>query len=243
VKYADEQITRPQHENGCDYGYGRRSVLVRNGKKMLLHCAGSKHWAGVGAGRRYSPPEIVIYPDERGVCKQYTLAEGRMTKQSWEDIAQKIYEHLGASFPLELISLKHTLLLDEPGEVTEPPVSIPGPKKVHPRIESDKIFRIYQEDDGKCKLLEFPIIKQGGGKLTYSLPNGRIIERPTKQLIEEGVAGTVDAAVDGFLRHHHEQVAEATTRLQRAAQHFAYAEDNLTDAKHRIEAMRKEISR
>ena len=40
MKYADEQIVRPQHENGCDYGHGRRSVLARNGKQELLHIAG-----------------------------------------------------------------------------------------------------------------------------------------------------------------------------------------------------------
>ena len=141
---------------------------------------------------------------------------------------------------LGLLSWRHTLLLDEPGEVTEPPPREPGPKKVHPRIESDKIFRIFLDDDGKCRLVESVIVKQGGGKITYRLGSGREIEKRTKDALDDGCGGTVEEAIEGYLRQYKEQVAEATTRLQRAAQHFAYTEDNLMDAKHRIEAMRKE---
>jgi hypothetical protein len=240
MKYADKQLVRPQSEHGCDFGHGRRSVLVRNGKKELLHVAGAKHWGGVGADRQYSQSEIVLYPDDRGVCKQHTIATGRVGKQDWANIAEEIYKHLVARFPIELISLKHTLLLDEPGEVEGPPTREPAPKKVHPRIESDKIYRIFLEDDGKCRLVEFPVIKQSGGMITYLLPNGRESEKKTKQLIEEGAGGTVEEAITGYLCHYKEQVAEATERLRRAAHHFVYCDDNLTDAKHKIEAMLKE---
>lgn len=236
MKYADKQLTRPQHENGCDYGHGRRSVLVQNGKKQLLHIAGAKHWGGVGGGRSYSESEIVIYPSERGVCKQQALEKGRMTKEKWEAIAPAIYAHLGMNFQLDLISLKHTLLLDVPGEVSGPPPREPNQKKIHPRIESDKLYRVFQED-GKCKLAEADIIKQGGGKITYRLPNKREIEKRTKDLIDEGCGGTVDEAVAGYLRDYEAQLANGAERLHRAAESYAYYTDNLTEAKHRIEAM------
>jgi hypothetical protein len=237
MKYADEQIVRPQHENGCDYGHGRRAVIVRNGKQQLLHVGGQKHWGGIGAGRYYGAAEIVIYPTEQGTCKQKSLAEGRMNRQRWEEIAEPIYAHLKMQFPLELISLKHTLLLDVEGEVDGPPPPDPSkPKKVHPRIESDKLYRIFQEEGG-CKLAEATIIKQGGGKLTYRLPNGREIEKRTKDILEEGGGGTVDEAVAGYLRHYEEQLAAGAERLHRAAESYAYYSENLTEAKHKIEAM------
>jgi hypothetical protein len=239
MKYADNQLVRPQHENGCDYGHGRRSVLVQNGKKQLLHIASAKHWGGIGAGRYSSPSEIVVYPHEGGACKQWALANGRMDKKKWNDIAEHIYTHLGVKFPMKLISLKHTLLLDEPGEVDGPPPPDESkPKKVHPRIESDKLYRIFQEE-GKCQLAEADIIKQGGGKITYRLSKGREIEKRTKDILEEGGGGTVDEAVAGYLRHYKEQLAAGAVRLQQAAESYAYYKDNLTEAEHRIEEMIK----
>lgn len=242
MKYADKQLVRPQHEGGCDYGHGRRSVLVQNGKKQLLHIAGSKHWGGVGSQREYSQSEIVIYPDEKGVCKQKTLAEGRMTTKRWEEIATKVYEHLGMGFDLKLISLKHTLLLDAEGEVDKPPEVPSTTKKVHPRIESDTIYRVLLDDDGKCKMLAFPIVKQGGGSIIYRLTNGREVDRRTKQLIEDGVGGTVEEAVAGYLKSYEGLVAEANERLRCAAHHFTYADDNLVEARQRIEVMLKELN-
>jgi hypothetical protein len=241
VKYAEKQLVRPQHENGCDYGHGRRSVLVQNGKQQILHVAGSKHWGGIGAGRHYSPSHIAAYPDERGTCKQRTLAEGRMTMQKWAEIADAIRAHLGVEFSLELISLTHTLLLDEPGEVAGPPPATQvHKKKVHPRIESDTLYRYTFRDNSKFELLKFPITKQVNGVTVYKLENGREVDRRTKHLIDEGCAGTVEGAKEAYLKYYKEQREEALERLKRAADHYAYANDNLTEAKQRIEALDKE---
>jgi hypothetical protein len=261
MKYADEQITRPQHENGCDYGHGRRSVLVQNGKQQILHIGNAKHWGGIGAGRYGSSVEIVAYPVKDATCRQKTLyptdedkkalevqakavgKEVRVTigMKQWEQIATRMFEHLGMGFDLKLISLKHTLLLDVEGEIDgPPPPDASKPKKVHPRIESDKLYRIFQEE-GKCKLAEANIIKQGGGKITYKLPTGREIEKRTKDILEEGGGGTVDEAVAGYLRHYQEQLAAGADRLHRAAESYAYYKDNLSDAEHKIEDMLKEL--
>jgi hypothetical protein len=240
MKYATKQLVRPQHEHGCDYGHGRRSVLIQNGKKQILHIASAKHWGGIGAGRYSSKSEIAAYPVENGVCKQQTLAEGRMNKKRWQEIAVKIYEHLGMGFDLNLISLQHTLLLDQEGEVESPPELPTKPKKVHPRIESDRFFRVFMDEDGKTKLVEFPIVKQGGGKIAYRLPNGREVDKSTKQLIEDGAGSTADEAVAVYLRDFEGRVTNAMERLCRAADSYSYHNDSLTEAKNRIEAMLKE---
>jgi hypothetical protein len=242
MKYADEQLVRPQHENGCDYGHGRRSVLVRNGKKQLLHIAGSKHWGGIGAERCYSQSEIVLYPVEKEIGKQKTLTEGRMTPQKWAESAEAIFAHLGARFPIELIDLKHTLLLDEPGDVDGPPPRVPGSKRVHPRIESAHIVRIFIDDDLTYRFAEHPILKQGGGKITYQTPAGHERERRTKDLILDGYAGDRDGAVAAFLQIYEEQVAEARGRLERAAHHFVYTDDRLAEAKQKIEILLRELT-
>jgi hypothetical protein len=240
MRYADIQIVRPSHEGGCDYGHGRRSVLARNGTQFLLHIAGAKHWGGIGADRYYSPAEIAIYPAGQGACKQLTLAEGRMTGARWAEIAEAIYAHLRTRFPIELISLPHTLLLDEPGDVAEPPPRDPAPKKVHPRIESDRLYRVWVDDDGRSRLLESASVKQGGGKITYRLANGLERDRPIKEVIAEGWAGTPEEAVAAFLRPYEEEVAAADERLRRAASHFAYTDERLDEARNRIKAMREE---
>ena len=263
MKYADEQIVRPQEENGCDYGSGRRSVLVRNGKKEILHCAGAKHWGGIGMERSYSNVEIVAYPvkGHGGSCMQRTLyptdadlkalKEAGKTKVSigrkqWEQIALEMFTHLeyAAGFDIGLISLKHTLLLDEPGEVDEPPPREPAPRVEHPRIESDTVCKVIhdEEDFKRLLLIEFPIVKQKGGKITYRLHNGHEIEKRTKDAIADGWGGNAEEAIAGYLRHYEEEVAEATGRLQRAASHYDYTNDNLIEAKNRIEVMRKEIT-
>jgi hypothetical protein len=250
MRYADEQIVRPQHENGCDYGCGRRSVLVQNTithpkkgriKVQLIHVGGSKHWGGIGAGRYYGATEIAIYPTDDGSgCRQKALAEGRMTRAKWEEIALEIYSHLQTEFPLELVSLKHTLLLDEPGEVDGPPPRDPAKKVMHPRIESDCVYRVFRDEDGKYKFAEGKIVKQGGGKITYKLGSGREIEKRTRTFIEEGGAGSREEAAAAYLREFEERRNSATERLQRAAQSFAYADDQFTEAKNHIEEMLSE---
>jgi hypothetical protein len=125
--------------------------------------------------------------------------------------------------------------------VDGPPKSEPGPKKVHPRIESDAIYRIWRGDDNKLKLDRAPIVRQGGGTITYKLPSGRTIEKRTKQLIEDGCGATIEEAVAGFMRYYEQQTAGATERLQRAAEHYSYCSDQLADAKHRIEEMLREV--
>jgi len=255
MKYADQQIVRPQHEGGCDYGHGRRSVLVQNGKKQILHIGNAKHWGGIGAQRYGSNVEIVAYPSKDDTCRQKTLyptdaelkviqAAGKKViigRKQFEQIATQMFEHLGIGFDLKLISLKHTLLLDVEGEVDGPPPRDPTVKKIHPRIESDTIYRIFHEDN-VCKVVKCPIIKQGGGKITYRLKQGqgREVTRPTKQLLEEGCGGTLDEAVEGYLQEYKKSVVDATERLTRAADNYSYNSDRLIEAKHRIEEMLKE---
>jgi hypothetical protein len=242
MRYAEKQIVRPQSEDGCDYGHGRRSVLVRNGKKEILHISGQKHWGGVGAERYYSASEIVAYPSDKETCKQKTLAEGRMTRARWAEIAEAMFAHLGTRFPIELIALKHTLLLDEPGELGGPPPRDPdAPKKPPPpRIDSDKIYRVFVNEGGRCQLAECRIIRQSAGKILYTLGGGGERERRTRDIIADGGAGTVEDAVAAYLETYEEQVAEATARLQRAASNYDHANDMLIEARHRVEAMLEE---
>jgi hypothetical protein len=244
MKYAEKQIVRPSQEGGCDYGHGKRRVLFRRGKKDILKVDGAKHWGGVGSDRQYSAMEIAAFPVEDQTCRQKTLAEGRMTNARWAEIAEAIFAHLGMRFDVvKLVSIEHTLLLDEPGEVDGPPARDPAPKKVHPRIESDRLWRVYQDDDGTLKPIGCVILKQGGGKITYQMPNGRENEKRTKDLIEDGAAGTLEGAAAAYLRSYEERVAEAVLRLTRAADNYSDANDTLREQQHKIEAMFKELPR
>jgi hypothetical protein len=252
MKYADEQIIRPQHEGGCDYGYGVRKVLVQNTvthpkkgriKVQLIHIGSAKHWGGIGAGRYYSSPELALYPSDKDTCKQNKIFEitkkTPLNKAKWEELAPQIFEFLGMGFDLKLISLQHTLLLDEEGELDGPPPRDPKEKVIHPRIESDTVYRVFHEDN-KCRVAKGAIVKQGGGKITYRLGSGREIEKRTKQLLEEGGAGTPEEAAAAYLREYEKQRDEATERLQRAAESYSYRADQLAEAKARVEEMLKE---
>jgi hypothetical protein len=241
MKYAERQLVSAD-DGSCDRGSARRSVLVRNGKKEIIHVAGAKHWGGVGAEREYTGAHIIAYPVAGELCQDKHLESGKMNGAKWAGIAEAMFAHLGTRFPIELISLKHTLLLDEPGELDGPPPPAPSvPTKKPPRIDSDKIYRIFHDDDGTCQLIEVRIIRQVGGKITYMLSGGGERERRTKDIIADGGAGTVEGAVAAYLATFEERAAEATTRLQRSAQNFAYADDMLSEARQRIEAMLGEM--
>jgi hypothetical protein len=220
MRYAATPLERPQCEGGVDYGHGRRTVLVRNGDRELLHVAGAKHWSGVGMDRSYSPAEIALWHGwtrEPGsvIGRQETLLEGgRFTPARLASVSEAIYEHLGIRFPLDLIDLRQTLLLDEPGTIDRPPARRPRADPTpRPRVRSAILYQVVEDPTPDAppfsiRVIALPVLAQKGGKVTVATRSG---ERrlAVDRLAESGIAETAAQAAELFIGRHYARAKEA----------------------------------
>jgi hypothetical protein len=239
MKYVD-QIVRPRSEYGCDYGYARRSVLVRSGDRDLLHIAGHSGRAGIGM-REYWPAEIALWrPDVSIMQRQKTIHTGRITRTDWELLAPQIYAHLGTEFSLDLIDRTRTLLLDQPGEV-EPPAYTRKPPAEQPRV-GPRLYRIYDDQMGDdVRLVEFDVVAQRRNRVTVRR-TGVTIERDVRldQLKDRGYGETSDEALELYLNTYREKLKAVAAALLRATTSYAAAEGDLAAAQERLNTMKEE---
>lgn len=200
MKYADKQLFRPQCENGIDYGTGLRAVLARRGPRDVLHVAGFKSWGGVGCERDYQLTEIALwFPYARDGHRQEAIHQGRLGRDGFAPLAEKIIGHLGVDFDVRLLSLRHTLLLDEPGEVEGPPKR--GPNRKHPRTTAERLYRVQRDPDDEPRMVEYVVDAQQVGKarLTRVGGRGRVEVVRIEHLAREGYAGNRIVAANLFL--------------------------------------------
>lgn len=251
MRYAEEQLTRPRMEHGSDFGYARRSVLVRNGEKQLLHQAGYKYRSGIGQ-QGYTSTEIALYGPKVSYNGRKVIHKGRVTPEVWQELAPQIYEHLGMEFPLKLISLKHTLLLDESGEVTEPPTRPKSPACEYPRVASEDLYRVVEnpEDRKNLKIREYKVEKQSRDTVTFSYEvrirnprtgEIRISRREDSGKVERlagaGYAETIEAAKQMYLKTYEDTVKSTQRDILAAAMYYARAKDDLAEARERLKAL------
>lgn len=249
MRYAEEQLTRPQVEYGSDFGYGRRSVLVRNGDKQLLHQAGHKYWSGQGQ-QGYAPARIVLHGPGIGYNRHKEIYQGRVSPEVWRELAPQIHAHLGMEFPLDLINLKHTLLLDEPGEVVGPPPRAEA--REYPRVLSERLYRVVEnpEDRKNLKIREYRVEKQSRGVVTLGYEvrrrdpetgDIRISRREVTSKVEllggAGYGETVEAAKRLYLEACETTVESTQQALLEAAMYYARAKDDLAEARERLKAL------
>lgn len=241
MRYADEQLTRPRVEHGCDFG-SRRAILVRNGKDELIHQAGHKYWGGIGQ-QAYSPSQLCLYGPKFKAAYHYQkdIHKGRIKPEDWERLAPQIHAHLGAEFPIELISLKHTLLLDEPGEVSGPPAKAP-PKK-YPRVAGPCLYRVIEVDDddqSSLKVVEYPVVSQAKGRVTYKDRGGCDQALKVEQLADRGYSETRDGALDLYLDARGARIKEHANAVLHFARRYAASMEAYRRAREEIKALRAE---
>lgn len=226
MRYANTQLTRPQYELGGDWGHGRRSVLVRNGKRQLIHQRSYTGWSGIGMTATVNATWSLWDDAAPGTMGHKTdIHEGRMTPTRLAELAPRICEFLGVTFDVGLIRLNRTLLLDEaPGDVPEAPAPTPRKKPTPaPRVDGDTLYRIVERDD-RPALAVFAVDEQRRGVVSYHLESvggvpadrSRGNERKVTSLAEHGLASTIEGAVDLYLADIRKRLADAQLAKARA---------------------------
>lgn len=239
MKYAEKQLVRPQREHGSDYGYGRRSVLARNGPRQILHVASQKSWGGTACERYTSPAEIATWDDKGGgYARQHTLKEGRMTRKDWAEIAPAIYDHLKKSFPIELIVLDRTLLLDEPGELAGPPPRPPRkPPTRRPALVGARYYSVDDAFSDTTTLRTYEVVAQERDRVTIrALPHGRDNTIRLAELTAR-FQPTPEAAGQAYLGVYEARVETTRVGLERAARMFTTAQEDHAEAVAEVKAL------
>lgn len=244
MKYADTQLTRPQYEVGGDWGHGRRSVLVRNGQRQLIHQKSYTGWSGIGMTATF-PATWSLWSNEASGLMEHKIDihEGRMTPQILATLAPRICEFLGVTFDIGLIRLNRTLLLDEaPGDVPEPPAPTPRkPPTPSPRVAGDTLYRIVERED-RPALAVFAIDEQRRGVVSYALASvggvpavpGRGFERKVTDLAAHGMAPTIEGAVELYLADATKRLADARLTRARAVAAIKQHDRTLRELTHAV---------
>lgn len=213
MRYADEQIIRPREEGGAVYTYTRR-VLARNGQLFLLFEDGHHY------RKEYFAASLTKFRAAGGTRISHTIFEGTITPAKLREHAQAIQDAMGVEFDVSLLRRDLTLLLDEPGEVTAPPLRARVIKDKQPSLVGQLLYAVRDIDTDRgiaWKVVTYKVIKQREHRivLVRLFPDGSqaIMER-SGSLAEIGTEyhteqeAAVEAWVNQFAAKSHQAMKD-----------------------------------